>query len=278
MSDWFDLTHLCGIQVTGRDAIEFCQAQFTADFRELTPGQWQICAWCDPKGRCLSVILASADENGVDLIAPENQIVVLKKLSLYAIGRKVDFSEALPVTGSLDPGKSTNAPQLPDGRALRLNDSPSVTSAQSLLEWRIADLCLPLPWLSSHSSGRYLPQFLGLEKNRGLSYHKGCFPGQEVIARVHYLGKVKHRLSGFVLANARKHLELESSHLTIEDSDQTAELLEYLPVNNVLIGLAVCPSDLASNAPVSGQTADGPLSGQMTDPKRLCYYRSINND
>lgn len=277
MQNWFDLPHLRGIRVSGPDAIEFCQAQFTADFREMSALIWQICAWCDPKGRCLAIIMASIDEDHVDLVAPKDQADVLKKLQMYAIGRKIGFSEPMPVSGNLAPAEPPGTRRLADGRAMRLDDQPATPVNGPVRDWRIADLCLPLPWLNEHSSGRYLPQFLGLEENHGLSYRKGCFPGQEVIARVHYLGKIKYRLTGFILNAAGSQSALEAGPLLIRGSDQTADILESVNIANDLIGLAICPAGLAPAADIEIEAPNGRLSGRMTDPKGLCYYRRTNN-
>ena len=278
MQTWIDLPYLHAIRISGADAIEFCQSQFTADFRELPQGQWQVCAWCNPKGRCLAIILASAGEGHVDLIAPRAQAEVLARLRMYAIGRKVEFSESWSVSGHDATGDLADAVRLPDGRALRLDELPGNPDPGRVLEWRIADLCLPVPWLNEHSSGRYLPQFLGLEAVGGLSYRKGCFPGQEVIARLHYLGKVKHRLTGFVLDSADSETELEPGLLVAAGSNQSIEPLESVRINQRWIGLAVCPTELPDGERIEYHGPDGPFSGQVTDPKGLCYYRNINND
>jgi tRNA-modifying protein YgfZ len=278
MQTWFDLPRLTGIRISGADAIAFCQSQFTADFRGLATGRWQPCAWCNPKGRCITIILASIDENHVDLIAPGAQTDILKKLQMYAIGRKVSFSEPGMVSGHLDPGEAPGCSRLPDGRGLRLDEHAADSVSDQLTEWRIADLCMPLPWLNEHSSGQFLPQFLGLEDTGGLSYQKGCFPGQEIIARLHYLGKVKYRLSGFVLHQVGELPELATGQLGLAEYEQSAQILESLRVGDELIGLAVFPTELSTGAKLELSGPNGPLSGQMTEPKRLCYYRKTNND
>ncbi len=224
------------------------------------------------------VILAAAGEDHVDLIAPRAQAAVLGKLRMYAIGRKVEFSDPWSVSGHDGTADMAEAVMLPDGRALRLDEQPTDTDPVQVQNWRIADLCLPLPWLNEHSSGRFLPQFLGLETAGGLSYRKGCFPGQEVIARLHYLGKVKHRLTGFVLEPAGGEVKLESGQLLATASDQSIDLLDSVNINQRWIGLAVCPAKLSDGEPIEYHGPGGPLSGQVTDPKGLCYYRNINND
>ncbi len=277
MSNPLNISHLTGLRISGTDAIVFCQSQLTTDFRQLRPEQWQICAWCDPKGRCLAVILACRDEDHVDLVIPRSQLPLLEKLKLFAIGHKVEFSAPMTVIGDLDPDEASDISRLPDGRGLSLSVQASDEVAADILNWRIADLCLPVPWLNNHCSGQHLPQFLGLEDNGGLSYQKGCFPGQEVIARLHYLGKIKYRLAGFMLKGAGDLAEIDSGRLTIRGHDQGAQILQSVRAGQDLIGLAVCPADLPVPVDIDWPDANRPLSGQMTEPKRLCYYRD-NHD
>lgn len=273
MSKWFSVSHLIGIRLTGPDATAFCQSQLTADVDAWNTGQWQIAGWCNPKGRVVAIILAVANEGGVDLILPAEQLGTARKLGLYAIGRQVELSEAWAVEGALEsePGDLRLAQDT--GRALRLVRSAAPERLPDLTRWRIADLCLPLPWLTTATTARYLPQALDLEHNGGLSYTKGCFPGQEVIARVHYRGRVTHRLLGFEL-NRTDLSGLEPGCELIQRSGaRAAEVLTAIPLRETIIGLAVSPVEVESDSEVCTATENGAPMGRMTTLDRLCYYR-----
>ncbi len=278
MTDWFSIPHLVGVRLAGEDAVAFCQAQFTADFREFATDRWRLTAWCDPKGRCLAIILAAAGEGRVDLILPASQVDLLARLKMYAIGRTLEFSEPTPVAGTCSPSATDWLVDGDPARALRLqHDTEGASQLQpkpdAVRAWRLADLCQPVPWLTPASSAKFLPQFLGLEKNGGLSYTKGCFPGQEVIARLHYLGSIKYHLLGFKLP-VGKETDLEMSQkLTTPSGQPAGEVLDSLHIDSQLIGLAVSPITVEPDSPVQVFPELEGQAGQMTEIQRLCYYQ-----
>lgn len=270
MSNYFQLPDLTAVSVSGPDALAFCQAQLTADLTSAPRGRWQVCAWCDPKGRCKVIILAAVHEDSVDLIAPKDQASILAQLSLYAIGRRVKLSEPMPVAGSWSAEPGAILLEETPARALMVN-RVAEADPDAARAWRIADLCQGIPWLPAGQAGRHLPQFLGLENNAGLSYRKGCFPGQEVIARVHYLGKVKHQLLGFVIECALT----EGAELCLVSGEQEgqADALDHIQVGGRSIGLAVCPSAWLADTVIEAPGPGAAAHGRMVSLERLCYYR-----
>lgn len=270
MSKTFELSHLMAVTVSGPDALAFCQSQLTADMVKIAQGRWQITAWCDPKGRCQSVILASVHEDRVELVAPQSQAGILARLAIYAIGRRVSLSEPMPVAGSWPPEASGGTLSDDPARSLLVNQVAS-PDPEAEHAWRITDLCQGIPWLPPGQVGRHLPQSLGFEHNGGLSYRKGCFPGQEVIARVHYLGKVKYQLLGFILDDG---LEIDSeSRLLTADRAGQGEILEHFQIEDQTIGLAVCPSSWPIDTAIQLSASETAPSGRMVGLEGLCYYR-----
>jgi tRNA-modifying protein YgfZ len=271
MHVWFELTHLVGIRVTGPDAVAFCQAQLTADFRDLDPGQWQFCAWCDNKGRCLATILACIDEDAVELVLPRSQIDLIARLGLYTLGRKVSLSSPLAVAGTFTPENGSKRMRQDPERALRLDSAPVDPARQS--QWQAADFCHAIAWLSPTTSARFLPQFLGLEDNQGVSFAKGCYPGQEVIARVHFLGAVKHQLLGLVIDSDDERLVERPVQLATDSLDPAGDIIDTLIVGDQCIGLAVCPIELSPDTEVYLKAPAVDASGKVTPVNSLCYYR-----
>jgi folate-binding protein YgfZ len=278
MSNWTALPRLAGLRITGPDALAFCQAQFTADFRQIEPGGWQITAWCDAKGRCLMLILASIDEDGVELIVPASRLESMARLKLFSIGRQVDISPGHAVAGRFDAARDDRLIKgSQPARALRLMDSAS-NDTEIALAWRIADLAQPIPWLDASQSGRFLPQALGLEDNGGLSYRKGCYPGQEVIARVHYLGRAKQHLLGFRLAVVDYGPTPALERLQDDQGTERAEVIDQVRIGQEIIGLAVAPSTWQDGHEVSSAGSDQPCRGSMVATRALCYYQPHNDD
>ncbi len=277
MHSWFLLPHLAGLKIVGKDALDFCQSQFTADLRPLPLARWQITSWCNPKGRVLTVILTSRHENHVEIVAPRDQIDILAKLAIYSIGRSISIEPVDSVSGTLSAKADDHWIVADQSRAIRLSHSDPEPEPAQLNAWRLADLATPIPWLTSQTSAMFLPQALGMESNDGLSYAKGCFPGQEIIARVHYLGQVKYQLMGFELDPPwPSTISLETMQLQSSvDFDQSTVItvLAAVQTHSAIVGLAVAPTQLHDKHPITSTGRDWTRPGRMTSPERLCYYR-----
>lgn len=242
MASWFLLPHLAAVRIEGPDALAFAHAQFTTSFQKNGIRSWCLTAWCDPRGRVLNLIVARSNESHVDLVVPALQVQELvKRLRLYAIGRKIAIQHCASVAGNLCPGKDDETLAFDPGRSMALNQQAPQDSEPMVLSWREADIRAGVAWLGAASSGQYLPQALGLEDRGGLSYRKGCYPGQEIIARVHYLGKIKERLMGFVQFEGPDSGtdELEDQH-----GNRVGRILESVAASGRQIGLAVVAADL----------------------------------
>lgn len=217
------LTHLSLIQVTGEDAKTFLQGQLTNDVNALD-NSWHYSAYCTPKGRALAVFIVYAIDDQLFLLI-ETELVkpILKRLRMYVMRSKVAFealdhrilgvqdvdnSHKLPF--KLDPTLSQFSSQKMDNgfvllhfgdRCLivdtlnALDDEAEQHSAVSV-EWIKKDIRDGLPRVTSQSSEVFIPQMLNMDLSNGINFKKGCYTGQEIIARMHYLGKLKQR--GFV--------------------------------------------------------------------------------
>ena len=198
---------LRAIEVTGPDAVSFMQSQLTIDVVAIADSRLHPAAWCSPDGRAQAVLLIGVDKESVWLVLPEALVAsTVNRARMFSIGRKVTLeqdvgAEPFCATGSkkqrvlklaVDPGRSY---LLGEG-----GGGAGKTAASLPDEWLQAEIEHAMPWLLPETAGAYLPQMLGLETLGGLSYKKGCFPGQEVIARVHYRGRVTRRTTRFRLA------------------------------------------------------------------------------
>ncbi|TVS13193.1 MAG: folate-binding protein [Wenzhouxiangella sp.] len=249
MSNWILLPHLAGLRIAGPDSLAFSHAQFTSPFSEEMPAGWGLTAWCNPKGKVLATILARGNEHGVDLIVPRQQVESLaRSLRLYAIGRKLEFGPDLTVSGSFTAPDPQSVMNVDSGRGLDLGRPGSGTNDEASAAWRVRDVCAGIAWLSPEHSGQFLPQALGLEERGGLSYRKGCYPGQEVIARVHFLGRAKQRLSGFRLRGRDRP---EQATVATEQGDNCGVVLTSEAADEGRVGLAVVAAGLEDGQVVS---------------------------
>jgi folate-binding protein YgfZ len=149
-----------------------------------------------------------------------------------------------------------------EGRGLDLARTDATDDDQQARQWMVRDICAGLVWLSPPVSEQFLPQSLGLEDRGGLSYKKGCYPGQEVVARVHYLGRAKERLSGFRLAGAGSADDV----LLDDQGERIGRVLTCLGTGPETIGLAVTRID----APMDCNVHSNGLQGRLCDPAELC--------
>lgn len=269
MKNWFHLEHLTALTITGPDAVNFAQAQFSVDLDRPVDAGWRPLAWCDPKGRVICVMLAHRGHDHVQLILPTTMAdKVSQKLPVFAIGRKVEFENGSYVGGCLQDVEASDSLTFDPRRGIRLTIEAPDPSRESRTAWKMADICCGMPWITPDSSGRFLPQELGLEALNAVSYQKGCFPGQEVIARVHYLGKAKRRLDGLALPQTT--LPPPGTTLADSENDRIGEIIDAAGDGERVIGLAVLKTNVATGSTVRIMIDRQRFEARVTPCERLC--------
>jgi folate-binding protein YgfZ len=203
-----DLTRLPAayavLAISGPDATRFLQGQLSADVEKLTPGASTFAGLHNPQGRAvaiLALVRASAEEI-LAVVPAELAAVVTDKLRKFVFRAKVrieDVSAKYLVLGSDVRGQ--DALNVSWGsRAVLLvpRDSTQVTYDEprdaARTRWERADVTEGLPQIFAATSESFVAQMLNLDLLGGISFEKGCYTGQEVIARAHYRGRVKRRL------------------------------------------------------------------------------------
>ncbi len=232
------------LQVTGPDAFGFLQAQLTIDLLKLEPQMLQVTAWCNANGRVAIVLLIAAIDDAYLLTLPRSLAEqALRRIRLYKIGRKVEVQSI--AIEHCRPGDENalilaHAPQ----RALRIAAGEAAPGSPAALPGALLDdIRHGLPWIVATTSDRFLPQTLGLDQLGGLSYRKGCYPGQEVIARVHYRGRVTRTLRRFSCAGD----SLLQPGLDFGDEHNRATVLySAIAQPGKVMGLSVIPAELGT--------------------------------
>jgi tRNA-modifying protein YgfZ len=223
------LDELVYARVSGADAHAFLQGQLSGDLRQLRSERAQISSYNSPKGRMLAVLHLIADGDAV-LLELHRSIAdaVLKRLRMFVLRAKVTIEPAdLRALGFIGAGGAAalnrlGLPEPPEpldcaedpGRSLRvlrrLGETPrySVLGAATQINalaarlpppltydaWRRADIESGVPVVYSGTSDHFVPQMANLDLFGGISFDKGCYTGQEIVARLHYLGQLKRRL------------------------------------------------------------------------------------
>lgn len=226
------LTHLALIRAGGAGVETFLQGQLSNDVRQVRPERAQLSSFNSPRGRMLAVLHVL---RAGDALLLETQRAVLestlKRLSLYVLRSKVKLAEAadLSLFGIAGPdapmvlaGVGLPAPTAPlecawaDARAVvrRLGSALRYTvlapaadaadlwqrlqrqaSAVGTQAWKLLEVEAGVPAVYPGTQDRFVPQMCNLDALGGISFDKGCYTGQEVVARVHYRGAVKRHMS-----------------------------------------------------------------------------------
>jgi folate-binding protein YgfZ len=233
------------LSVTGKDAREFLHAQLTNDVLNLAPERAVLAGWCSAKGRLLATFLVIPAPQGFLLqLARDLAPAVAKRLSMFILRSTVtiaDESDAWTQDGvwgvdwnktgvSWENGKVTV--EVEKDRYLELSPSAERTDEPTAPEsaWILQEIHAGRPFISGATQDQFVPQMVNLEKLGGIDFQKGCYPGQEIVARAQYRGQVKRRM---VQLHAPTGVELrpgqEFNGGTVVDS-AGGELLAVMPV------------------------------------------------
>ena len=197
------LSHLSAILFSGVDAGSFLHSQLSADVLGLADGESTFACYCEPKGRVLALMLVQkVNEDYYVIMSSSLVTAVIGRLTIYRMRSKVVFEvlDECTISGAWSDKAMEPAPgnahtvQVPGGKQWLIilpGDVTTETTEALQDEWRVSELSQGISWLNTETSGEFLPQMLGFETLGAVNYRKGCYPGQEIVARTHYLGKVK---------------------------------------------------------------------------------------
>ena len=194
------LHYLRLFSASGVDAGDFLHGQLSADVVSLKTGEATMAAYCTPRGQVIAPFLVQRRESDW-LLALDSSLATqtIQRMSRFILRAKVKFAalETSGVAGTTGDGEHVGNSQVLWLEALGLGyaitSQPAREATADTLSWKQTELRRGLCWLQHETSERFLPQMLGLEDIGALSFSKGCYPGQEIIARSRYLGRVKRR-------------------------------------------------------------------------------------
>lgn len=259
----FDLSHLAVLSAEGDKAADFLQGQYSCDVSKVSNDQMRQGLRCNLKGR----IMGMADifmHQGIKLLMPadlcESTLNALQKTAVFS---KVTISEQknwaiygfyqqnndslTPFSMSISEEKYA-CQQLPHGCIYSLGEGlyiiiiekdaplPSLAEFQSSGQWKSAlawhRLCLSRGRVEIYEDTRalFLPHRLDLQLTGYISFDKGCYKGQEIIARTHYKAKLKHHLQIFSI-ETRAKLQSGQRLFDKDHQQEVAELIDYCPLD-----------------------------------------------
>jgi len=190
------------IKISGSDAESFLQAQLSNDISLLKQKMIQLNAYCQHQGKILALFWVMRDHDSFLLSFPRDLLEKIQsRLKMFVIMSDVeieDISDNSNQIGVINEAYK-EAYTLDNNLSLIIENSKSKSNDEPLSdEWIKASIDSLLPEIFLTTSEKFVPQMLNLDINEiGVNFSKGCYPGQEVVARLHYLGSAKRRLFSF---------------------------------------------------------------------------------
>ena len=269
------------LALDGRDAIAFAQAQFMGDLSTLADGQWQWNGWLSPKGRVQALFaLLRVGPESLLLVLPDGDAQALAAaLRRFVFRSKVALQvpEGRSVCGILGaPARASGADSATDDRGrieLDFGDAgfprtlricagcANPVDDTVLARWRAVDIAHGLPRPGAAGLEAWTPQQLSLDRLKAYSVRKGCYPGQEIVARTHFLGQAKRGLAlfGCALAPAPGTDVLDGGRAVGSVVCATPAAGEPLAGSHPALVLAVLPLERSDGAPALS-AAGAPLA------------------
>jgi len=288
------------IRAVGEDAASFLNGQLTQDLLHLGSDQARLAGYCSAKGRLLATLIAwrCNDNDSEILLALPAELLAptLKRLSMFVMRAKCKLSDAsaeVALWGLLGDEAAGALPASPwacstQGGAtfIRLPQAdagtPRLLLAQAAAEpapawpelsaadWRWEEVRAGLAWIQSATVEQFVPQMLNLELLEGVSFKKGCYPGQEVVARSQYRGTLKRRTYLFeVDGSAAAGQEIFHS----EDPGQPAGIVALAATRE---GRSLLLAETKIAALASGSLHLGSAEGATLRPQTLPYELPSN--
>ena len=191
------------IKISGADAEVFLQNQFSNDIEVLNNSEIQINAYCQHQGKIIALFWVLRSDESFLLSFPSDLAEKIKtRLQMFVIMSDVlidDVSDQYHQIGLINENHS-NAYSINENLSLLIasNLEKNIEMSSNNDEWIKACIDSQIPEVFLSTSEKLVPQMLNLDINEvGVNFSKGCYPGQEVVARLHYLGEAKRRLFAF---------------------------------------------------------------------------------
>ena len=254
----------CCIRVSGEDAAKFLQGQLSNDIEDLTNESYQISSFSTHQGKVIALLKVMKTNDSYQLIVNKSiSEYFIEKLSMYILNSKltIEIQKDLKVFGLLDNtggifkklklNKKNQVIKLQETEASILNNSTEDYQSAILIQesgsnidqkligdmgiknserniLKLLDIFNSYIRINDKNKEKYIPQVLNLEKLNGISYKKGCYTGQEIVARTHYLGKIKKRI--FPVFSDEVSLNIEDK-IYNKDGESVGEIIS----DNILI-------------------------------------------
>ena len=262
------------IQVSGEDSQKFLQGQFSNDITEVTDSVYQYSSYSTNQGKVIAIFRILKNNQGYLLLINKDVAkYFIERLSMYILMSKVIIEEQkdCKIYGVL--GKSANNillknilkeneyikssdniilnnknKYMPAATIIKIksnnSESDELLQSEINVDYNVNELIdnlLLLPRITMATKETYIPQVLNLEDLNGINYKKGCYTGQEIVARTHYLGKIKKKI--FLLQHYEKDIDIGDKIHDV-DGEVIGEIFtSSQKINDVFLSIGVIRLD-----------------------------------
>jgi len=262
------------IKCFGEDAENFLNTQFTNDVKSMKNNSVMLSGYCNPKGRIISIFyIFQLDKEFYLYTTLDTAEPLLKKLNMYKMMSKVEFEiqdDILIGVSAKQECVFFNDKKLDNNEATKSGESIifKIGNSQVIILAKAKDLCdivniensnilgyksfefldiqSIIPFINKSQIESYTPQMISLDILNGVSFSKGCYPGQEIVARTHYLGEAKKILCK-IRFSSKKTISIDDKLTSVEDNKNAGELLNIVKINkDTYNSLAVLRKDMLS--------------------------------
>lgn len=311
-----DCSELGLLRFSGEDARGFLHNQLSNDVSQLQETESRLAAYCNPKGRALAVVRLFIKAGDIYMLLPREILEsIAKRLRMFVLMSKVvidDVSDEFVILGAagelMRQKLAKEFAVMPEQTAavthnngisvLKLPQHASryliIGEADKLVHlwqqvaanahfvgqpaWQLLDIHTGQPQVFANTVEAFVPQMLNLHAIDGVNFKKGCYPGQEIVARMYYLGKLKRRM---YLAHADRDVCPDPGDaLFVRDSDSGQGAGQVVMASPAAMGgidlLMVCPVSLVDAGPITLDSPDGPELHLQTLPYDVPLERKIS--
>ena len=256
-------------RISGPDATDFLQAQLTGDISDIGPEITRISGYCNPKGRLLAIfrVLREGDDF---LLLSDSDILpnILQRLQMYVLRMKVHLAAetARVAIGLVGPGADHIVAALLGSPPEMVNDVVCkqgicsipfgekekgyliIAPPEQLIEswavirsgaqlagsdqWTLFEMRSGIPRITPATQEHFIPQSVNLDLIGGVSFSKGCYPGQEIVARVRYLGRLKHRMARAIVSHGELPVPGDPVFLDAETTQRAGTVINAVSLPN----------------------------------------------
>jgi|TARA_B110000305_G_scaffold158629_1_gene175421 folate-binding protein YgfZ len=273
------------VHVSGDDATAFLDSQLTSDIKNLADKKMARSGYCNPKGRLIATPYIFRDGDNFNLLLPDDLASeFVLRLSRFILRAKVKLvinekaatigfitKEGMRVLPEINPSSGSHIMPLNATQAILVCPFEFLEPLWEALTvthtiygedlWRLETIRNGIVNIGDETKEQFLPQMINLDKGDGVSFTKGCYPGQEIVARTKYLGSVKRKLCQF-----KSNIPLGAGTALLNSSGTTYGLVcDSAPSSdktNVYEGLAVVQSEHVHEQHLTTQN-----SGQIEELK-----------